>query len=236
MIGIYLITSPSGRAYIGQTRNFKRRIKNYRNLRNSGQPLLFNSFNKYGFDSHEIKIIHELPVDVTQDVLNKYEEYYLDAYRSAGFRMMNVRGAGSNGAISESTKKKISIANTGKLKGVKQSEDHKRKRSLSMLGKTIWLGKKHKEESKIKTRNALMGVEKSPDHKLKCIENFRKATQARIKPVIQLTKDGVFIKEWSSAKDVELSGIALARSICHACKGRYHTANGFKWEYKNKAA
>ena len=252
MVGIYLITSPSGRVYIGQSRNLKRRVKDYRNLANNKQPLLFNSFNKYGFVSHEIKMIHELPEDVSQEVLNKYEAYYLDTYRNADFKMMNVREAGSNGKLSESTKEKISIANKGKLLGIKKSEDHKRKMSLAGIGKQNWLGKKHREETKEKMSEWHKNNKKSEYLISVAKENLKKATLANIgsthsddtirkmqlrsvwsKSILKLSTNGDLINEYHSIMDASRkTGINdwLIRSVLRGNKDSY---GGFKWLYKS---
>ena len=54
------------------------------------------------------------------------------------------------------------------------------------------------------------------------------------KPVIQLSKDGIYIKTWNSAKAAgDTLGIA-ASGITACCKGydKYATAGGYKWKYK----
>src|SRR6185369_1076711 len=174
MIGIYKITSPSGRIYIGQTWNFKRRVKNYRNLPEGKQHLLYNSFKKYGFENHEIKMICELPEDVSQDVMDTYEQVYLDAYRDSGCRMMNAREAGANGKLSEETKQRLSEAKKGIGKGRKQSEEWIKKRTACQVGNKNWLNKKHKKETKEKMSVAALGKPKSEEHAKRCVENLKK--------------------------------------------------------------
>ena len=50
-------------------------------------------------------------------------------------------------------------------------------------------------------------------------------------PILQLTKDGTFVKEWPSAYEAERQlGIAQS-SICNCLKGRYKSAGGFVWRY-----
>ena len=57
MIGIYKITSPSNRIYIGQTVDFIKRKSHYRNLKRNHQIRLFNSIKKYGWDKHKLELI-----------------------------------------------------------------------------------------------------------------------------------------------------------------------------------
>lgn len=56
------------------------------------------------------------------------------------------------------TKKKIGFANSISLKGTHQSEETKRKKSISFKGKNIWIkGRHHSEEAKIKISNFQKG-------------------------------------------------------------------------------
>lgn len=70
-----------------------------------------------------------------------------------------------------------------------------------------------------------------------------KATNRITNPVFQMSMSGVFIKEWSRAKDAALHLSEtrnsknihnIADSICKVCKGKRHYAYGYKWEYKFK--
>jgi len=63
-------------------------------------------------------------------------------------------------------------------------------------------------------------------------------TQSRIQrlstPVLQLTLEGVFIKEWASMSQAErISGFDSGH-ISKVCKGKANTHKGFKWKYKYK--
>lgn len=52
------------------------------------------------------------------------------------------------------------------------------------------------------------------------------------KKVIQLSKDGEFIKEWDCIKTAsKVLGICMS-SICAVAKGKTHTAGNYKWQYK----
>lgn len=48
MIGIYKITSPKQRIYIGQSTNIKKRFNHYNRLLCEKQRILYRSFLKYG--------------------------------------------------------------------------------------------------------------------------------------------------------------------------------------------
>jgi hypothetical protein len=53
------------------------------------------------------------------------------------------------------------------------------------------------------------------------------------KPIIQLDLNSKFVKEWDSAKQIQLSNKGMwATDITRCCKGHQKTAYGFKWTYK----
>lgn len=53
-------------------------------------------------------------------------------------------------------------------------------------------------------------------------------------PVVQLTKDGEVIKEWSSATEAAKALDGERTSIVICLKGRTKTALGYKWRYVNE--
>lgn len=108
MIGIYKITSPSGRIYIGQSWDIDQRFDYYKRPRCKKQRKLYNSLRKYSSESHIFEIIHELPIDSTQFTIDQYEALYIDLYRSCRVGMLNIRDGGRGGKHSKETKAKMS--------------------------------------------------------------------------------------------------------------------------------
>lgn len=51
------------------------------------------------------------------------------------------------------------------------------------------------------------------------------------KTVLQLSLDGVLIREWPSAKEAERNGFNQC-NICQCCNGKQKTHKGFRWMYK----
>jgi hypothetical protein len=75
--GIYKITSPSGRVYIGQSKDIQKRWgKHYKKLRCKKQTVLYRSFLKYGVENHIFEIIEE----ANFGDLNCCERYWQDFY------------------------------------------------------------------------------------------------------------------------------------------------------------
>lgn len=61
MITIYRITSPTGRKYIGQTKNLSKRKSLYKILKCKQQSMLYNSLKLYGYSTHLIEVLEEVP-------------------------------------------------------------------------------------------------------------------------------------------------------------------------------
>lgn len=134
-IGIYKITSPSGRVYIGQSRNIPKRIKSYSQdwfLNSNKQPRLRNSIKKYGYCNHKIEVVEYCCL---KD-LNKRERYYQDKYNVLSNLGLNCDLTHSEKEVkvrSEETKVKISKAHRGKT----VSEETKNKISKTLKGNKL---------------------------------------------------------------------------------------------------
>jgi len=159
--GIYKITSPSGRIYIGQTVDFKTRFSKYRLLHCKGQKRLFNSLMKYGFIAHIFEIIEACELSA----LNKRERHYQDLYNVIGSKGLNCKLTSTTekkGRHSKETKKKISESHLGKklskshiaaLKAAKQNISLETREKISLAN----IGKKISEETKNKFRERMKG-------------------------------------------------------------------------------
>lgn len=78
MIGIYKITSPSGKVYIGQSKNIYKRWKAYYGLNCVQQPKIYNSLMKYGVDRHKFEVLERCK----QEELLMREYFYIQQYDS----------------------------------------------------------------------------------------------------------------------------------------------------------
>lgn len=77
IIGIYKITSPNGRIYIGQSRDFKNRTYDYVNSKFiKKQTRLYNSFKKYGPENHILEFIEECLFEELNIFERKWQDYY----------------------------------------------------------------------------------------------------------------------------------------------------------------
>lgn len=153
MIGVYKITSPSDRSYIGQSVEIEKRHYYHKGLYGRKQPALHNSFKKYGFSNHHFEVL----IECDECDLDAYEQYFIDYFNTLAPCGLNLNTGGSNGRPSEQTRIKIGLAGIGRkmseknkekilkaLKGKPKSKEHKEKLSLVNRGKK--LNSEHREK------------------------------------------------------------------------------------------
>lgn len=180
MLGLYSIKSPSGKIYIGQSVNIKRRWDDHRRKGGNRQFKLHASLNKYGYDNHIFEVLCELPIDVGVDVLNEYEQFYISQYKSVGIELLNLMGGGGAlGKHSQETKDRLRDINKGKipwhkgktgvyteetkkrisdtLKGRERPQHVKDVLLKNVIGNSFRLGKIHSDETKLKISNTKKG-------------------------------------------------------------------------------
>jgi len=206
-VGIYLITSPTGKVYIGQSWQLQKREKSYSRGYCYHQPKIFASIKKHGWDSHTFEVLIYLRKDVKQSIMNYFECMFIDYYKDLGFNLMNIRGGGSNGKISKETIEKI----RNKQKGVP--------RPYAKNNKTQ-LGKKLSKETKIKISNAL-----------KSSGRYDGANNPSAKVVYQYSKSGDFIRVWPCMMDAARFYNINKSRISRCCLGGRKSSGGFKWSY-----
>jgi group I intron endonuclease len=166
--GIYKITSPNGRIYIGQSCRIEARWTHYKAMDCKDQPKLYNSFLKYGVKNHEFAILEECEIFK----LNERERYWQEYYNviTQGLNCTLVSTDSKSGHLSEDTKRKISDANRRRSnrKNYSHSKETKEKIGLANKGKKpVGFKGNHTEESKQKMSLAKQGKVTSAETKLK---------------------------------------------------------------------
>ena len=91
-----------------------------------------------------------------------------------------------------------------KFKGVKKTEEHKRK-----------IGEAHKGKTLSNEQKAVI-------------------SKAQSIPVNQYTLGGILVATWPSALAAQNAGIANISSIRRVCSGKQHTAGGYVWRNTNQ--
>jgi group I intron endonuclease len=111
-IGIYKITSPTNKIYIGQSINIERRYKEYSKSNCKNQTKLFLSIKKHGFENHKFEIIEECDVAI----LEERETYWKLFYKVLEIPSLCCRIDGISGYLSQETREKISKGLLGNIK------------------------------------------------------------------------------------------------------------------------
>ena len=180
---IYILTSPTGKSYIGQTiRPIKERLEEHRTGKSSGCRAIYNAIQKYGWENFE-KDYYECPYED----LNFDEELLIREMGTLAPKGYNLKEGGDNGRLSEEIKQKISEAHVGKT----LSYETKRKMSEAHIGKTLSdetkrkigeaqqgdknhrYGKTPSGETKQKLRESQIGKTHSEETKQKMSEKHR---------------------------------------------------------------
>jgi len=219
MIGIYKITNPKGKIYIGQTVNIKTRLSQYKNkYKNSMGTYIYNSINKYGWENHTFEVIEECG----KEELNLKEIYWINFYNSIN-EGLNLKDGGSFGNHSEETKELIRLKATGR----KLSEEARLKISKSKKGNKYNLGRKHSKDilNSYKYKNRKKG-------KITPERNKKISKKLKI-PIIQYDKQMNLIKEWPSQTEASQILNINQPSISNCLKNKSKTAGGYIWRYKN---
>jgi len=132
MTGIYKITSPNSKVYIGQSIDITKRWNSHRqSINNKKKTKLINSFLKYGVDNHIFEIIEICE----QKDLNIRERYWQDYY--------NVVNEGLNLKLTQTDDKSGSLSEETKLKISKSHSTPEMKELSSIKAKQIWEDKNY---------------------------------------------------------------------------------------------
>ena len=133
---IYKYTSPSGKSYIGQTKNPIQRKRSHKNS-SSMCRYFSNAIQKYGWDNFTYEVLVE---NLSLQEANNLEEQLILEHNTLVPSGYNLRSGGENKFVSEETKQLISIANKGRNPWVNRnfsghSPETRRKLSIANTGK-----------------------------------------------------------------------------------------------------
>lgn len=217
---IYMLTSPSGKSYIGQTyRPIQERLEEHRTGKSRYCVAIYNAIQYHGWDNFD-RDYYECP----DEELNNHEELMVEVLGTLSPGGYNLReGGGSHGKMSVESKQKMSVSTRGEnnpMYGKKHSEETKKKNREKHLGKTT------SDETRQKLREAFSGEN---NHMYGKTGN----KNIRSKRVYQYALDGTFINSFESCEEAGRYIKKDVSSICKCARGvkRYKTAYGFKWSY-----
>ena len=217
MVGIYKISNPNGRIYIGQSTNIELRWGKYSKLHCKDQPSLYLSLKKHGWENHIKEIIEECKATD----LDSREIYWGEYYNVLSNKHLNNRlGRGFGSYDSEETKIKKSLCHLGRenywLKDKPLTQEHKDKISKAKTGN---------KQNRTKTRS---------DKGISRRYHVEFIIKAKNKTVLQYDKGNNFIKEWESGKQASKELNIPQPNINANCNNKVKSAGGFIWKFKEQ--
>jgi group I intron endonuclease len=212
---IYKITSPSGRIYVGKTKDLRKRINCHKCASKKGlNILLHNSIRKYGWDAHGFEIIEEIADELLNEreiaLIKEYNTYFLN--NPLGMNM-TIGGDGNKGSWMHNTKlrKWFSDKFSGEgnpFYGKHHSEEFKKQKS--------------KEVSEYNKKNGV----KIPEWGVK------KGRLKVIKAILMYDLEGNFVKEFESCTNAGKFVGCKANDISTCASGKRTQARGYVFRYK----
>lgn len=236
---IYKLIFPNLKVFIGQTKkSFNKRLYQYKSdayndKRKSYDRFVSRAIRKYGWNN----IRKEIVLYCEENQIDYYEKELIKLYNSNnklfGYNLES--GGNKNKILSEETKNKISIANTGKKRDDKFKEILRRSR----IGKPSGMKhKKHSDESKEKMKKSskhLSGKNHSMYGKKHTIESKYKMSNSHvgknIKSINMYTKNGEFIKTFESVTQATILLNLDQGNISKVLVNRLKTTGGYKFAY-----
>lgn len=232
-----MLTSPSGKSYIGQTkRPIEERFKEHQ-FPSSRCVAIYNAIRKYGWESFK-KHWYEVP----DEELNAHEELMVEVLGTLvpdGYNL--VEGGGAGGKPCEESRKKMSESKKSEknpMFGKILPDEVKQKMSESHKGKT--LSDEHKQQisdSMTGDKNHMFG-KTSEDHprfgKTHTDDTRRKMSKNNhmSKKVYQYDINGTFIQSFASCEEAAWSlNKKCSNNISRCASGKRPIAYGFKWSY-----
>jgi group I intron endonuclease len=223
---IYILTSPSGKSYIGQTtRSIEKRFEEHEIGKSTNCRGIYNAIRKYGWDNFE-KDWYECP----DSDLNKHEELMEEVLGTLAPEGYNLRkGGGNRGKPCEESKQRMSESQLGKIR----SEESKKKQGKSIEGeKNHNFGIPLSKESKQKLRDANLGKTMGKETKQKISDSTKGEKNHNSKKVYQYDLEENLLGSFASTGEAERHLRGKDGSNVRACMwGRSKTAYGFKWSY-----
>ena len=242
---VYIHTSPNGKIYVGQTGDKPEKRwnngKGYLQKKNGkyNQPAFAYAIQKYGWDNFEHEVIAD---NLTKEEANNFEKLLINKLDTINPKFgYNCKEGGSNGSLSEKTKKKIGKSLKGKNK--------KSVTQYSLSGEYIHtfnsiteveleMGISHCRISdccngKRKTAGNFIWryseEELTNEHLFWCNEKL--PNKFSKKCVAQYSLSGELICVFESMTKAELETGIFYPNISAVCNGKQKTAGGYIWKY-----
>jgi len=201
-----MLTSPSGKSYIGQTKHsLKKRWGQHALAKND--TAISRAIAKYGKETFKVTEL----IIVDNALLDEYETKFIDAFRTMAPHGYNLTSGGHRpNEVSETLRERLKMNNGGDKNpffGRKHTDEYKRYMS---------------ELSKVRAKGRWNG-EKNPKYGL------RGAANPKSKAVRQYAMDGAFVREYESLTAAAGALGMKASCISQAISGRIQSSGGWQW-------
>ena len=208
MIGIYKITSPSGKVYIGLSKNIEARWRGY-SIKKKTMPQqrkLYYSFKKYGVENHKFEVLEECKFE---ELVEK-EIYYIKKYNSIEEGLNVSRGGYYFWEVNLGKKHKKSTIDKMKEYWAENAKPRS-KETIEKISKT-------KRENPRETTPEM-------------IQKFRDTSTLK-KAIFQYDLDGNFIAEYESINEAARQ-LGIRNDGISAClRKKQNSSGGYIWKYK----
>jgi group I intron endonuclease len=234
---VYKHTSPSGKAYIGITNNYKRRCREHQRV-DSVCIAFYRAIVAYGWDNFTHEILEK---NLSLSDANSLEGFYIKKFGSLSPNGYNLKTGGGSIKLSDETKIKIGLSNSGKKRseevimvmrkislGKRPSLETIKKRKESMIGKN--LGKKRTDEARNNISKAMQG---------KCVgqnnPNFGKCGEKnKLSKTYKITDSEGAIYIVTGLKDFCRKNGLNPASMSDISRGKRNHHKGWKCEFHNE--
>lgn len=225
--GIYKLTSPSNKIYIGQSIWVRKRLHVHKyNTEKSLKYPIGRAIKKYGFENFKIELLVDFKATESREfninLLNHMEAFCIKKYKSTnsdfGYNIGN--GGDAKNSMSESTRLKLREAFKGK---------HHTPESIAKIKANL----NHSQEYKDRLRKEKTGVKLVGSHLQNVLEN----NKLRRKAVDQYDLKGDFIQTFESIIKAAEHVCGRSASISRVCSKLLGRKNYKKsiWRYKGEA-
>lgn len=225
IVCIYIITNNiTKERYIGQTRNYHRRVWQHKSAAKNGSKLkISQAIAKYGNDNFTFSILEECSIEQ----LNEKERYYIDKFKPE--YNICAGGLGPNGLhLSDEEKERSRRA------AKKQWEELSPEQKQHVIDKQLTgpaKGHKVSAETREKLRKANLGKKQTAATLNKRIPKLRQALKGNHNANKKVTCFETGQTFESIKQAAEFVGINPS-NITSVLKGRQRTAGGYKWIYQ----
>lgn len=240
--GIYKITNPNNRIYVGCTDDFLERLDTYRRGGNKNQKKIHRSLKKHGVHNHLfeiLEVIDEQDKQLLNTKLGDKEIYWGMLFDVLNKNNLTLKLGRRATLFSQETKDQI--GETQRIRNING------KPVLQYTDKGVFI----KEWPSVKA--AVKGITGKRDgggitsccrgivpraygfiwrFKFNSTVKGFKVTSKK-SPVYQYNLNGIFIREWVSIIDVQRKLGINQTAISGTCRGIRKTAGGFIWRYSN---